>query len=91
MDALRRLRDRGLTVVGVVAGRVLLLVERCLHLYEMMPKASVESSWMASATLSTNELLRRGEGDGGEGELHRPVLMRPEHAYVFLVSFTLSF
>lgn len=57
MDSLRRLCDRGLTVAGVVAGRVQSLVERRLHLYEMMPEASVESSWMASATLSTDELL----------------------------------
>jgi hypothetical protein len=48
LEALRKLRDRGLTAAGVVAAyhrrRVLPLADRQLRLDEMTPKASVESS-----------------------------------------------
>jgi hypothetical protein len=52
LDALRRLRDHGLTAARVVITfhqrRVLSLTERQLRHDEMTPKAFVESSWMAS-------------------------------------------
>jgi hypothetical protein len=62
LDTLQRLWVCGLTAAGVVAmfhrQRVLPLTEHRLHLDKMMPEASVESSWMASAALPTDELLR---------------------------------
>jgi hypothetical protein len=61
LDALRRLQDRELTVAGVIAAlhrrMVLPLIERQLRLDEMTPEASMESSRMASAALSTDVLL----------------------------------
>ena len=48
LEALRKLRDRGLTAGGVIAAfhreQVLLLADRRLRLDEMTPEASVESS-----------------------------------------------
>jgi hypothetical protein len=56
-----KLRDHGLTAAGVVAAfhrrRVLSLADHRLRLDEMTPEASVESSQMASAAFSTDELL----------------------------------
>lgn len=76
-----RLRDCGLTAAGVVAAfhqtRVLPLVERWLRLDEMTSGASVESSWMASAALSTDKLLRRVKAMVGKADYTAPVLMRP--------------
>jgi hypothetical protein len=66
LDALWRLRDRGLTEAGFIAAfhrkMVLPLTECRLRLDEMTPDASMESSWMASAALSIDELLRKGQG-----------------------------
>jgi hypothetical protein len=63
MDALKRLRNRGLTATGVIATfhhqRVLPLVEWRLRLHEMMPEAEVESSRMSSATLTIDDLIKR--------------------------------
>ncbi len=92
LEALRRLRDRGLTAAGVVAAfhrrRVLPLVERRLRLCEMTPEAELESSRMSSATLATDDLLRRVKGTVGKADLSvlaQPP-MRPEQGYVSLVS-----
>jgi hypothetical protein len=61
LDALRRLWDRGLTEVRVVAAfhqwRVLLLTDRRLRFDEMTPEASMESFRMASTALPTDKLL----------------------------------
>jgi hypothetical protein len=91
LDALRRLWDRGLTMAGVVAAfyrrRVLPLTERQLRLDEMMLDVFVESSRMASASLSTDELLRWVKGMVGRTYYTAPVLMRPDQGYVSLMSF----
>jgi hypothetical protein len=61
LDVLRRCWDRGLTVAGVIAvfhrRRVLPLTDHRLCLDEMTPKASLESSQMASTALATDKLL----------------------------------
>jgi hypothetical protein len=95
LDALRRLWDRGLTTPGVVVAfqrwRVLPLVKRRLHLDEMTPEASVESSRMASATLSTDELLRWVKGTVGKADYTAPIPMHPDQGYMSLVSSKLPF
>jgi hypothetical protein len=66
--------------------QVLLLTNLRLRLNEMTPKDSVESSRMASATLLTDELLRRVKGTVGKVDYSVMVSMRPEQGYVSLVS-----
>jgi hypothetical protein len=53
--------------------RVLLLVERRLHLDEVKPEVFVEGSQMASAALSTDELLRWVMGTMGKADYIVPV------------------
>jgi hypothetical protein len=53
----------------------------------MNPEASVESSGMASDTLSTDELLTWVKGTVGKTDYSAVVVMRPEPGYVSLVSF----
>jgi hypothetical protein len=67
------------------------LVERRLRLDEMTPKASLESSQMASAALSIDELLRWVKGTVGKVDYTVPVQMRLDQGYVSLVSFKLRF
>jgi hypothetical protein len=90
LEALRKLRDRGLTAAGVVVAfhrrRVLTLANHRLHLDEMTLEASVESSRMASDALSTNELLRRVKGTVGKTYYSVVVVMHPEPSYVSLMS-----
>jgi hypothetical protein len=92
LDALQKLRDDGLTAVGVVAAihrrRVLPLAERRLPLSEMKPRVDLEGSQMSSASLSADDLRRRVVGTVGRldaGALTQPV-MRPERGYMSLVS-----
>jgi hypothetical protein len=89
LDALRKLRDRGLTLVEVVAAfhrrRVLSLVERHLGLDKMTHEDSMESSRMALAALTTDDLLKRVKGMVGKADYTVPVPMRPERGYVSLV------
>jgi hypothetical protein len=90
LEALRKLRDRGLTADGVVVAfhrrRVLPLADRRLHLDEITHEASVESSWMDSVTLSTDKLLRRVKGTVEKADYSAMVVMRPEPGYVSLMS-----
>jgi hypothetical protein len=76
-----KLRDRGLTAARVVAAfhrrRVLPLTDHRLHLDEMTPEASMESSRMASAALPTNKLLRQVKGMVGKVDYSVVVLMHP--------------
>jgi hypothetical protein len=65
---------------------VLLLIERQLRLDEMTPEASVESSRMASAALSTDVLLQRVKGTVGKADYTVIVQMRPNQCYMSLVS-----
>jgi hypothetical protein len=66
-------------------------VEHRLRQVKMTPEAFVESSRMASTTLSTNELLRRVKGTVGKAYYTVPVPMHPNQGYVSLVSFELCF
>jgi hypothetical protein len=54
------------------------LADRQLHLDEMTPEASMESSHMASVVLPTNELLRWVKGTVGKADYSVMVPMRPE-------------
>jgi hypothetical protein len=92
LEALQRLRDGGLTAVGVVAAihrqRVFPLAERRLPLSEMKSGVDLEGSQMSSAPLSADDLRRRIAGMVGRldaGALTQSV-MRPECGYVSLVS-----
>jgi hypothetical protein len=63
LDALRRLRQRGL-MAGMVAAafhrrRVLPLTQRRLRLDEMTPDASLEGSQMSHESLPLDEVTRR--------------------------------
>jgi hypothetical protein len=49
-------------------------------------EASVKSSRMASAALSTDELLRWVKGTVGKAYYIVPIPMRPKQGYVSLVS-----
>jgi hypothetical protein len=57
--------------------RVLPLADCQLHLDEITPEASVESSWMASAALPINELLWRVKGTVGKAVMEPPKLLGP--------------
>lgn len=63
------------------------MAERHLRLDKMTPEASVESSWMASIALSTDELLQRVMWTVGKADYTVPIPMCPDQGYVFLVSF----
>jgi hypothetical protein len=65
---------------------VLLLADRRLRLDEMTPEACMESSRMASAALSTDEVLRRVKGTVGKADYSVVLPMRPEQGYMSLVS-----
>jgi hypothetical protein len=52
----------------------------------MMHEASVESSRMASAALSTDELLQRVKGMVGKADYTTVVSMHPGQGYVSLMS-----
>jgi hypothetical protein len=82
LDALQKLWDHNLTAARVIAAFhrrwVLSLADRRLRLNEMTPEASVESSWMASDALSTNELIRWVKGTVVKADYSAVVPMRPE-------------
>jgi hypothetical protein len=63
LDALRRLRQRGLTAGMVAAAfhhqRVLPLMQRRLRIDEMTPEVLLEGSRMSYETLHLNEVARR--------------------------------
>jgi hypothetical protein len=63
LDALRRLRQRGL-MAGMVAAafhrrRVLPLMQRRLRINEMTPEAALEGSQMSHESLPLDEVTRR--------------------------------
>jgi hypothetical protein len=74
--------DHRLTAAGVVIAfhrrRVLPLNERRLHLDDMTLEDSVESSRMASAALSNDELLRRVKGMVGKANYTVIIPMCPD-------------
>ncbi len=63
LRALQKLQAEGLTAAGVVATthrrRVLPLAEQRLPLSEMKPGVDLDGSQMSSASLSTDDLLKR--------------------------------
>jgi hypothetical protein len=59
---------------------------RHLRLDKKTPEASVESSRMASAALTTDDLLKRVKVTMGKAGYTVHVSMRPERGYVSLVS-----
>jgi hypothetical protein len=65
---------------------VLPLADRRLRHDEMTLEASVDSFWMASDALSTDELLRQVKGMVGKADYSAVVPMHPEEGYVSLVS-----
>jgi hypothetical protein len=92
LDALRRLRQRGLTT-GMVAAvfhhrRVLPLTQRQLRLDEMTPEASLEGSQMSHESLPLDEVARCARwmvGSFKQEDIDR-VLMRPTQGFEPLVS-----
>jgi hypothetical protein len=92
LDALRRLRQRGLTA-GMVAAtfhcqRVLPLMQRRLQIDEMTPEASLEGSRMSHESLPLDEVTRRARwvvGSFKQEDIDR-VPMRPIQGFEPLVS-----
>jgi hypothetical protein len=95
LDALKRLRDGDLTVVGVVVAfhrrRVLSLMARRLRLDQMEEGASLEGCRMFDTSLTVVEVTRRVTYTVAMGftmaDLNR-VKMRPTRGYISLVSAT---
>jgi hypothetical protein len=92
LDALRRLRQRGLTTGMVAAAfhcrRVLPLTQRRLRLDEMTPEAMLEGSRMSHESLPVDEVARRAwwmVGSFKQEDIDR-VLMRPNQSFEPLVS-----
>jgi hypothetical protein len=92
LKALEELREKGLTVAGVVAAihrrRVLPLTERRLPLWEMTPGVDLMGLQMSSDPLPTDDLHRRVAGKVAKleaGTFSQP-LMRPDRGCVSLVS-----
>jgi hypothetical protein len=92
LKALEELREKGLTVAGVVATihrrRVLPLTERRLPLWEMTPGVDLKGLQMSSDPLPTDDLHRWVDGTVAKleaGTFSQP-LMRPDRGCVSLVS-----
>ena len=62
LEALERLRSRGLTAAVVVATfhcrRVLPLMARWQRLFEMTPDEPIDGIWLSAVALSDEEILR---------------------------------
>jgi hypothetical protein len=92
LDALRRLRQRGLTVGMVAAAfhrrRVLPLMQRLLRIDEMTLEASLEGSRMSHESLPLDEVTQRARwmvGSFKQEDIDR-VPMRPTQGFEPLVS-----
>jgi hypothetical protein len=93
LDALKRLRDGGLTTAGVIATfhrwRVLPLMVWQLRLDEMEEGALLEGSWMSDTSLTVVKVTRRVTYMVATrftlADLNR-VKMRPTRGYISLVS-----
>jgi hypothetical protein len=92
LDALRRLRHRGLTAGMVAAAfhrrRVLPLTQRRLWLDEMTPEASLEGTRMSHESLPVDEVVRCARwmvGSFRQEDIDR-VPMRPTQGFKPLVS-----
>ena len=96
LRALGKLHDRGLTAAVVVAAfhhrRVLPLMARRRHLFEMNPSDPIEGIRMSAFTLTDEEILRRvREAVDGKPKIDGllPFPMRPSRGYISLVSWVL--
>jgi hypothetical protein len=92
LDALRRLRQRGLTAGMVAAAfhrwRVLPLMQRRLRIDEMTPSISLEGSQISHETLPLDEVARRARlmvGSFKQEDVDK-VSMRPNQGFKPLVS-----
>jgi hypothetical protein len=92
LQALKELREGGLTAAGVIAAihrrRVLPLAERRLPLWEMTPEADWEGSRMSPDPLPFNALQWRVSAAMGKPDPHAysQLRMRPDQGCVTLVS-----
>src|SRR5688572_3442671 len=92
LQALKELREGGLTAAGVVAAihrrRVLPLAERRLPLWEMTPEADWEGSRMSPDPLPSDALQWRVSAAMGKPDPHAysQLRMRPDQGCVTLVS-----
>jgi hypothetical protein len=92
LQALKALREGGLTAAGVVAAihrrRVLPLAERRLPLWEMTPEADWEGSRMSPDPLPSDALQWRVSAAMGKPDSHAfsQLRMRPDQGCVTLVS-----
>ncbi len=97
LQALKELREGGLTAAGVIAAihrrRVLPLAERRLSLWEMTPGADWEGSRMSPDPLSSDALQWRVSAAMGKPDPHAysQLRMRPDQGCVTLVSVRSSF
>ena len=96
LEALERLHDRTLMAAVVVAAfhhrRVLPLMARRRHLFEMKPDEPIDGIWLSAVALSDEEILRRVKGtvDGWTKSSGLSLfLMRPSRGYISLVSHAL--
>jgi hypothetical protein len=96
LDALRRLRQRGLTAGMVAAAfhrrRVLPLMQRRLRIDKMTPEASLEGSQMSHESLPLDEVTQRARwmvGSFKQEDIDR-VPMRPTQGFEPLVSVVLD-
>jgi hypothetical protein len=95
LDALKRLRDRGLTVAGVITAfhrwRVLPLMASQLRLDQMEEGAPLEGCQMSNTSLTAVEVTRRVAYTVAAWftveDLNR-VKIRPTRGYISLVSVT---
>jgi hypothetical protein len=96
LDALWRLRQRGLTAAMVATAfhrrRVMPLAHHRLRLHQMMPEVPLEGSRMYHESLSLDEVVRRARrmvGNFKPEDVDR-VPMRPTQGFEPLVSITVS-
>jgi hypothetical protein len=95
LQALKELREGGLTAAGVIAAihrrRVLPLAERRLPLWEMTPEADWEGSRMSPDPLPFNVLQWRVLAAMGKSDPHAysQLRMRPDQGCATLVSYSL--
>jgi hypothetical protein len=96
LDALRRLRQHGLTARMVAAvfhrRRVLPLMQHRLRIDEMTPEASLEGSRMSHESLPLDEVTRRARwmvGSFKQEDIDR-IPMRPTQGFELLVSVVLD-
>ena len=93
IDVLQHLACQGLTAAAVIANfhrqRMLPLMERRLAIYQLMPQAASEGSWMVAELLTHDVATQRAKRTVSQfpsnyGELWA-IKMRPESGYIQMV------